>query len=392
MRTRRRSVPWIAAALLLRAATAAASTLLSPAAGARDAAMTGATVAAPSDLMSALFENPAGLSLLDEPQATAGSGFIIGQSEIRTPFGYRGDSDSVGLAPNFGTATARGRWHFGVGLFGSVGSKFDFPADPEHGIARNFYTELGAITIAPTVAYEVTPALAIGIQVNPLYGTLKNRVPTPEQQLRWHVQGPGIQGVVGLLYTPHPDWRLGVTYKTPGKIFMNGTVGVAGKREDLRFDFYVPQQVFLGAAWRATPRLLLTVFGQWADTSAFERARFEFSDTPALDFAFAPKSRDVLRGGAGIEYQAHPRLALRAGFARGEAALEPGSVTPLVYDVSGTIFGAGFGLDLGGWTIDVTSGYGVFDDRKINAGEARVFPGRYSAGGPVVYSELTRRF
>jgi long-subunit fatty acid transport protein len=382
----------VASWIVLRAAVAAGSTLLSPAGGARDAALAGATVAAPTDLMSAFFENPAGLSLLEGAQATGGAGFFIARSDVHTPFGYRGDSHSVGMAPSFGAATARDRWRFGVGMFGSIGSKFDFPADPEHGVARNFYAELGAITIAPTVAYQVTPDLAVGAQINPLFGTLTNRVPTPDQHLRWRVQGPGIQGVVGILYTPLPDWRLGLTYKTPGRIFMKGSVGVAGDREDLRFTFHVPQQVFLGAAWHPTPCLALTAVGQWSDTSAFERSRFEFSRTPALNFAFAPKSHDVLRGGAGIEYQAHPRISLRAGFARNQAALEPRSVTPLVYDVSGFIIGGGFGVDLGRWIVDLTSGVSVFDDRKINGNEARVFPGRYSSNGPVVYAQLTRRF
>ncbi len=382
----------VAGALLAGVGGAGATTLLSPASGARDTAMAGTTVAAPSDLMSALFENPAGLTLLDGTQVTGGGGLMLVENEVRTPSGYRGESHSLGMAPSLGASTARGRWHVAIGLFGSVGSKFDFPADPAHGVPRGSYTELGAITLAPTIAYELTPTLAVGVQVNPLFGSLTNRVPTPAQELRWRVQGPGIQGVVGILYTPDPRVRLAVTYKTPGEIFMEGSVGVAGKREHLRFDFDVPQQVLVGIAWRPLPRLLLTAAGEWSDTSAFERSRFEFSDTPALNFAFAPAVHDVFRGGAGVEYQAHPNVAVRAGFARGQAALEPPSVSPLVYDLAELIFGGGVGVDVGVWTVDLAGGYGIADDRKINAGEARLLPGRYTGAGPVGYAQLTRRF
>ena len=83
---------------------------------------------------------------------------------------------------------------------------------------------------------------------------------------------------------------------------------------------------------------------------------------------------------------------LRAGVARGQNALEPRSVTPLLSDFNDLIFGVGGGVDLGAWTIDVAGGMGVLDDRKINAGEARAIPGRYAGDGPVVFWQLTRRF
>ena len=373
---------------------ARATTLIAPAAGARDAGLAGTTVAAPSDLMSAFFQNPAGLTLIEDTQATFGSGFFIISNEIRTSFGYRGDSDIVAFGPSGGMAMTRGRWRFGVGIFGSVGSKFDFPADPEHGVARNFYTELAAVTIAPTVAYELTPELSVGLQINPLVGSLKNRVliPAVEQHLRWRVQGPGIQGAIGMLYAPNRQWSFGVTYKTPGRIFMDGTVGVGGKREDLTFDFHVPQEVIFGAAWRPTSRVLLTSFGRWHDTSVFENSVFKFSDTTALNFPFAVESRDAWRSGVGIEVQAHPQLAIRAGAAYNTAALGSQSVNPLVYDTSGIITGGGFGIELGRWIIDLTGGIGFFDDRKIQQSEARVFGGRYTSAGPVAYAQVTRRF
>ena len=69
-----------------------------------------------------------------------------------------------------------------------------------------------------------------------------------------------------------------------------------------------------------------------------------------------------------------------------------GSVTPLLSDYNDLIFGLGGGVDLGPWTIDVAGGMGIFDDRKIEAGEARALPGRYEAGGPVAFWQLTRRF
>ncbi len=370
-----------------------ASQLLAPAAGARDSALCGSTVAAPTDLMSAFFQNPAGLALGDRPQVTFGSGILFIETEISTDFGYDETADNVGYAPSGGAAVPLGNgWTVGFGMFGAVGSKFDFKRDPEAGVPRDSFTELGVITLAPSVAWAPSERLAIGVELNPLLGDLKNHVPAPDQSLRWRLRGPGIQGTIGILYRLHRAVAVGLTYKTPGELFLRGTVGVGGKREDLHFDFHVPQQVILGLAWEPRADLTLMAFGRWSDTSTFERAIFRFQDTPALDTPFAPEAQDVFRWGVGIEYRAHRRITLRGGVARGQNALEPRSVTPLIYDINDLIFALGGGLDLGAWTIDLAGGYGVFDDRKINAGEARAFPGRFSASGPVAFWQLTRRF
>ena len=374
---------------------ARATMLLSPSVGARDAAMAGSTVAAPSDAMSAFFLNPAGLTLLERPVLTFGSGIFLISGNVRTPFGYDEDMSTVAIGPSFGVTLRRGsgsRWAFGVGTFGSVGSKFDFPADPEHGVPRGFFSELGVVTIAPTVAYQLRDDLALGLQINPLLGTLKNHVPTPEQSLRWRVTGPGIQGVVALLYSVFPGWQLGLTYKTPGKIYMDGSVVVAGHREDLDFDLDVPQQVILGVAWEPLPPLTLTLFGRWSDTSQFEHSVFRFADTSALDFPFARAARDEYRIGGGAEYRVHERVALRIGVAGGTAAVESGSASPVLYDLNDVIVGGGFGLDFGCWIVDLQGGASFFSDQVVDAQEALVFPGRYSGSGAVTFAQLTRRF
>ncbi len=386
----------VVAAVLLIAmsgAPAEASQLLAPTAGARDSALAGATAAAPTDLMSAFFQNPAGLSLLRETQVTLGGGLLFMRAELSNDAGYDETTHNVALAPSGGAAMPIGHdLTIGLGMFGAVGSKFDFKRDPEAGVPRDSFTELGVITLAPTVAWRPRTDLAVGVELNPLFGDLKNHVPTPDQSLRWRLRGPGVQATLGVLYRVHPQWQLALTYKTPGKIYMRGSVGVGGKREDLHFDFDVPQQVAVGLSWQPHPAVTLMAFGRWTDSSTFEESTFRFQDTPALDTPFALETQDVYRWGVAAEGRVHPQVVLRAGLARGQNALEPRSVTPLLSDYNDLIFGVGGGVDLGRWTIDLASGMGFFDDRKINAGEARAVPGRYAISGPVLFWQLTRRF
>lgn len=378
---------------LMASGPAHASQLLAPTAGARDAALAGSTAAAPTDLMSAFFQNPAGLALVKQTQATFGAGLFFIESELSTDFGYDETTDNVAYAPSGGAAMPLGNdLTIGFGMFGAVGSKFDFKRDPAAGVPRDFFTELAVITLAPTLAWRPLADLAIGVELNPLLGDLKNHVPAPDQSLRWRLRGPGVQATLGVLYRFHPQWQVALTYKTPGKIYLRGSVGVGGKREDLHFDFDVPQQLAVALSWQPHTDLTLMAFGRWTDSSTFERSTFRFQDTPALDTPFAPETQDVYRWGVGAEYRVHPIVTLRTGVARGQNALEPRSVTPLLSDYNDLIVGAGGGVDLGAWTVDLAGGMGFFDDRKINAGEARAFPGRFSTSGPVAFWQLTRRF
>ena len=390
-----RCLATVSLALALAAAVrpAAASILLAPSAGARDTAMTGSNVAAPTDLMTAFFQNPAGISLQTVPAATLGSGFIFGDYQIKTPGGYDETSSPLVLAPTGGFAMPLSdRWRIGFGMLGALGTKYDFPADPAHGVPNDYYSELAVITFTPTVTYTVTPDLAVGLQINPLYGKQKTRIGPPGQQTRWTIDGFGIQGAVGLLYRVHPDWHVAVTYKTPGEIYMGGLADVVGTHEDLRLNLDVAQQVIIGAAWRPRPDWLFTVAGRWSDTSVWEDSELEFQNTPALDQPFATDARDVLRIGAGVEYRLREDLVLRSGVARGQATMGASSITPLAYDVNDLVLAIGFGLTRGRWIVDGHFGAAIGDDRWVTAAEARAIPGRFSASGFASYWQLTRRF
>jgi long-subunit fatty acid transport protein len=384
----------LAIGLAAGAQSAAASILLAPSAGARDTAMAGTNVAAPSDLMTAFFQNPAGLSLQTAPAATFGTGFIFADYEIKTPSGYDQTSSPLVLAPTGGFAMplGDGGWRVGFGMFGALGTKYDFPADPAQGVPSDYYSELAVITFSPTITRALTSDLSVGVQINPLYGKQKTRVGPPGQQVRWTIDGPGIQGALGLLYRINTQWQVAVSYKTPGEIYMGGLADVVSTREDLRLNLDVPQQVMVGAAWRPRPEWLLTLAGRWSDTSVWENSELKFENTPTLDEPFATDARDVFRIGAGVEYRLRDDLVLRGGAAMGQATLGASSITPLAYDVNDIVLASGFGWTRGRWIIDGHFGAALGNDRWVTAPEARAIPGRFGAGGLATYWQLTRRF
>ena len=141
-----------------------ASQLLTVGASAADVALSGSTVAEPKTPAGAMFSNPAGLVLFDETTAdfSAGISFAKTGVDASAPPAYEDENSFLVLSPGFGVAVPRkGRWYYGLAAYGSVGTKFDFEADPAAGVDHSFLSEAGIFTLSPGLAYRLSDRLSV---------------------------------------------------------------------------------------------------------------------------------------------------------------------------------------------------------------------------------------
>jgi long-subunit fatty acid transport protein len=157
----------------------------------------------------------------------------------------------------------------GFGAYGALGFVYNFDADPSKGVRNKFFTELAAISLAPTVAYSVTPNVHVGVSLNPAYGRLRFKTPSPVGRIDVDTRGPGVFGTLGVLSTPTSSLSLGIGYKTPGTVFMFGNARVAGRGDNTRVNFQLPQSLEFGFAYRLTDRLTVMAQARWTEFSAF---------------------------------------------------------------------------------------------------------------------------
>lgn len=367
--------------------------LVFPLATPQEVGLASNTVALPLNPVSALFHNPAQLTLLPESATMSLLAFRY-HPRYANPSGYDNTSRELPLAPTLGYVTDRwAPFHVGIGVYGALGFAYNFDAEPEHGVENNFFTELAVISLAPAIAYSLTPNLHLGFALNPSYGRLRFKTPSPVGRIDLDVRGPGLFSTVGLLYSPTSKLTLGIGYKTPGMILMRGNARIAGRGDDAKVDFYLPQGVEVGAAYRLTERLTVVVQGRWIQFSAFEDTNLEFERHRALNGGAVDDARDGFRFGGGIQYVLLRGVTLSTGISWEPWAVKASSLMPTLPDLTEyTLFPVGVTIDRGSWSVSLAAGYSYIETRRVTADRNPRFPGTYALDQASFGVQITRRF
>ena len=96
---------------------------------------------------------------------------------------------------------------------------------------RTFVTEtnLTVLSLMPSVAYRVTDRLSLGAGVGAVYGEfgmdLKTSLDASAATVELHDASDwGVVGVVGVLFEPSEETRIGLNYRTKAELNMKGSV------------------------------------------------------------------------------------------------------------------------------------------------------------------------
>jgi long-chain fatty acid transport protein len=371
-----------------------ASQLLVSSTSAPDTALSGSTVAEPKTPSAAMFSNPAALTLFDRATVDASTAFSFADTRVdaSAPSTYD-EANSVSiLSPGIGLALPRGdSLHLGFALYGSVGNKFDFDADPAAGVENKFFSEAGIFTFGAGLAYRFNDRLSLGAAITPLFGLSRMRYTLGGVRFKYKLTGPGIQGMLGLRWEPRPGLAVGLGVRTPGRVWMDGSMSLLGGRQDVDLELQMPTQVFAGVTKHLGERLTLSLAVRWSDTSSFGDSMIEFEETEAADSPFVPRAKDEWLVSAGVEYVCNDVLTLRLGAGHANAIVGEKGVSPLVFDTEDTRAAIGFSLNFDPWSVDFMAGHAFRGSRKIAADEALILPGRYSVGGQIAMIGISWR-
>lgn len=365
-----------------------ASMLLAPAVGAADSATNGSVVAIPTTPESALFTNPAGLIAFDRTTHSASLGAVFPSVEVDSDLaGYNRSDDRVAFVPSAGSSIPlRPRWRFAIGAYGSTGTTFDFEAEPP-GVNSDFLSDVAVGGMPLALAYELSPRVWIGAELVPLFGYLRNRYALPDPisggaiPVEYTLRGPGIQGMVGATWLPTDLWSLGLSVRTPGMIWLDGSTPILGERRDVDLELRMPTVVWGGVTRHFGERFDLSASARWTDASVFGESKIEFA---SFAIPFVPDAQDEWRFALGAEYAATDAFTLRAGTSYASRIVGNKGVSPLLFDTEDIKLSGGLGYRIGAWTIDFLAGYALEGKRHVPPGDALILPGTYEASGPIV--------
>ncbi len=296
------------------------------------------------------------------------------------------------LIPDLGVSVPYRSWRFAFGTYGATGSTFDYGPDPALGVP-NFFSDTIMIAFPLGVAYALNDRASVGAQIQPLFGQLRTHFVMEGLNFRYKINGPGVQGMVGLSVRATDALELGLGVRTPGMTWMGGSMPVPGAgRQDVDVALAMPTQVFAGVTWRPRQRLTLSASVRFADSSTLGDSEIEYELTPQANVGFVPDAVDEWKLAAAVEYAPRQHWLVRLGFSWASHIVGTDGVNPLIWDTDDAKISVGLRRSFDHWVVDLMAGYSLPESRLVPPATALALPGKYSnEGGTVVMVGLMYR-
>jgi len=339
--------------------------------GCRAIALGGAFCAVAND-PSAIFYNPAGLVHQENRFNLALDGFYVWPThEFTTASGNTIRSRFNTSIPQFFLTY---RWNeritFGFGMYTPyAGGGVDWK---ERDLGYPLKTTMGIVSVTPTLAYNFSPALSLGFNINyyRAFFTLETDMPGIGP-LNAEEEGTALSAGLGLLYRPFEPLTFGLSIRGPARMKLLGKtklkVDVYTINLESDTSFNLPWDFEAGLAYRLSDRLLLSASAQYTMWSVLDKVEKAIHDIPLAgdlhldeDMSF----RDILILRAGGEYTFPMGLALRAGVGLDRFAAPLETLNPTNIDVDKLTLLGGVGYRTGRMTIDFAYVYGIGEERQ----------------------------
>src|SRR5690606_31930761 len=316
---------------------------------------------------SVVFFNPAGMSRLEQSQASFGFTFLNLEGEFKNgerinPAGVSSNTAEAGVYNDggdfmpdkvipFGYYVRKldEKMAVGLGIFAPFGTSTDYA---QGSLASGFADEtmLSAIDIQPTFSYQLTDTFSVGVGLDIVYakGVLSKEMDLAPfgavtdskykgYENKFEVSGDDIAfgWNFGLMWDVTPATTLGLAYRSEIEFELEGDselkqpIGGTLPKQASRVPLTGPQSATLSVAHQFNDRVLLLAGATWTDWSSFKY--FDIIGTePGLISAVSDlgenyighiveKWRDTVAVSFGAEYMLNQNWTLRAGYAFDES-------------------------------------------------------------------------
>jgi long-chain fatty acid transport protein len=331
----------------------------------------------------AMAQNPATLALMPT-KARHDAAFGILGPNVTSSMPGMGTVKSSGTsyvmpALGYSRRTADGSVVYGFGLFAQGGMGTEYGADSflAMGSGAPVRSELGVGSLLFPVAWQVTPALAVGATLDFMWSGLDLRMAATGAQLGALVTGasgslggalPALGGApwaridfsnssdftgkaqstgwgakLGAVYKAAPGWTLGASYRFKSSLgdmktsttgaSISATGGFIDVGRITVVDFQWPAMSAVGAAWQATPALLLAADVKridWASVMKDFRMRFDSAGMGgSVSFALPQNWKNQTVTNLGLAWAMNDQLTLRTGVNLTDNPIPDALVNPL---------------------------------------------------------------
>jgi long-chain fatty acid transport protein len=391
----------------------------------------GGAFAAIADDPSAIYHNPAGISLYPQTSFLLDVGVVIPDRQYQPadctvtapdlpacPSGattrrLEKEMMTPTLMPAFAFSTRFGKAYgegasrlaIGFGSYLSQGGAIKFSDKLAYGDRKGMRsTQIALMELVPTVAYQASDYLAVGaglrigiglfdLDASTVYGTPLSA------PVKASTVGVTAGANLGVMVRPVRWVNVAFVYRTGMKVPASGDLDInlaPAIHKSLNVDLPFPQQFSIGAAFKPINRLRLAVQLDWTNWSSFEKLVLRYPPTPAevyLDF------KDSWTAHVGAEYYFTDAIVGRLGYSLDTQAIPDVSMERQYADALKHTVNAGFGYVINKrFRIDAAFEY-LFSakerevpvsDATVPVGLQNVAPGGYQ--GTVYQALVTGQF
>ena len=272
---------------------------------------------AKADDASTAFYNPAGMTLLKQTQISTGlAGININARFQGTIFGQPADAQggTFNLIPNFHIVTPLGpRGAFGFSVVAPFGLNTSYAENTFAAFAATL-TKLEVINISPSIAYQLTPRLSLGLGLDIVHGSgeLNQQFPNSQFMVKNQLSGWSAGWHAGLLYQISRQTRVGLTYRSKVDATVSGDSTLGTTKTTGSMDITLPPTTtldFYHEFNRVFTGLATVAFTQWDTIQSFV-----LKDTPAvIDIVLPQNFRNTWRFSLGGNVKLTPKWTWQFG-------------------------------------------------------------------------------
>jgi len=378
--------------------------------GARARGMGGAYVAIADDT-SAAFWNPAGLAFVCAP---------LTQLELKpervyahyTPPGGSVQSNipHTFVIPALGTIIPLHDCRFpSLELLGYVPYGQQLQWQPDAAYRFNVTADkIRVLSVGGATAYRANDRLGLGIAVfmNDAKVALQNKVPStvyagvpglPDATFNADGTDSAPNVHLGVLWRANETLNLGIAYRSSINTTFQGDASLAIPGGPVITDQFslpleLPPSVSLGAAWRATPVLLVATQADWVGWSTIDQQVITFRHGALPNQRITRDWGDRTQLRLGMEYSGYKSLFLRAGYSYDPSPVPDPTLDPQLLDLNRHIISAGIGTAGCHWAVDASYEH-FFGQPRTTTSSIHPFPtnGHYTGNVDIVTLTISYR-
>lgn len=363
-----------------------------PPPGAFDLGRAGGRIAQVDD-SSAIAQNPANLINVPAPEANLAPSFIFYHVDYHAANGQT--DETVGpwkVLPNFFASVPLqdGKYALGMGVTVPYGIADEWKSDPTSPFRYTapHFTELLTVNLNPTFSIKLCDQLSAGVGLDVMYSRLRlNQFVfvsplDPSAEARFHADGFGYGGNLGLTWRITEGQRLAATFRSPMTVNYGGSAnydnipgfGSSTFNSQIRF----PTIVALGYGLQLTEKIRLETDAEWIQFSRFKDLPITLGNNPGFPSNVPENWRDTFTFGISSDWEIAPGWTLRGGYQYYQSPVPDSTFSPTIPDANQNVLTVGLNFKHKHHALEAAYGLDFYNHRNITTDQTPAFNGAYS--------------